>query len=412
MGITYLIEALLYITQRRHSTKLHILKYLDEIADHCTTCHKCLSNCPVNIDFAEITIAAREILKENHFKRTPLLTDLSLYYLSSTNRLLNSILRFTLINIGSKIQRIGSKLISFVPDIKSFKKKRPFLLLNAPGPKMPLTTLYSILRECEGDQAILLEPEKDAEHTVFYFPGCGSERLFSDIGKASIYLLLKNSVRVILPPPFLCCGFPAKTNAKKDQFNRITLSDTIIFSQIKRMFNDLDFDACVISCGTCKESLEELGLGSIFNCGIQDINEFILKINDKISIKDDCFYHAPCHDSLSGKGVDILTKNNNVKVQSIPYCCSEAGTMAISRPDISAAMLERKSKVIKSFVKDIKAENKLLTNCPSCIQGLSRNKAFGITPVHIAVELARQTGGINFEIELLDLIKTARIIQF
>ncbi len=86
--------------------------------------------------------------------------------------------------------------------------------------------------------------------------------------------------------------------------------------------------------------------------------------------------------------------------------------MSISRPDISAAMLERKSKVIQSFVSDPKAENKLLTNCPSCIQGLGRNISFGITPVHIALELARQSGGIDFETRLAKLVKTARIIQF
>ena len=412
MGITYLIEALLYITQRRHSTKFYILKYLEEIADHCTTCHKCMVNCPVNIDLGEITIAAREILSNNNYKKIPLITNLTLNYLASTNRLLNSVFRFGIINIGSKVQRAGSKLLSFVPDINSFKAKNPFLLLKTPVPKIPSKTLYSMLRKCEKDQAILLEPAKEAKHTVFYFPGCGSERLFSDIGKASIYLLLENSVRVILPPPFLCCGFPAKTNAKKDQFNRIILSDTIIFSQIKRMFNDLDFDACIISCGTCKESLEEMNINSIFNCEIQDISKFILQINKDISIKDDCFYHAPCHDSLSGQGVELLTKNNDQKVQAIPYCCSEAGTMSMSRPDISAAMLERKSRAIESFVSNPKAKNKLLTNCPSCIQGLGRQQSLGITPVHIAVELARQSGGLNFETKLTELVKTAHIIQF
>ncbi|MCD4740874.1 MAG: FAD-binding oxidoreductase, partial [Desulfobacteraceae bacterium] len=412
MAITYLIEALLYITQRTHSTKFHILKYLEEISDHCTTCHKCLSNCPVNIDLGEITIAAREILAENKFKKTPFITNLSLYYLASTDRLINSLSRFALVTIGNKIQRAGSKLLSLMPDVKSFKQKKWFLLLKAPAHKIPRAALYSSLRECESDQAILLEPEAKAQYTVFYFPGCGSERLFSDIGKASIYLLLKNSVRVILPPPFLCCGFPAKTNAKKDQFNRITLSDTIIFSQIKRMFNDLDFDACIISCGTCKESLKELDISSIFNCKTEDISKFILKINNNLSISNNCFYHAPCHDSLSGKGINILTKNNNIKVQPIPFCCSEAGTMAMSRPDISAAMLERKAYAIKSFVNHPETENKILTNCPSCIQGLGRNQSLGITPVHIAVELAKKCGGENFEAEFKELVKTARIIQF
>ncbi len=411
MGITYLIEALLYITQRRHTTKFHILKYLEEIADHCTTCHKCLSNCPVNIDSGEIAIAAREILAEHNYKKTPFLTSLTLKYLSSTDRTINNVLRFILVNTGSKLQRAGSKILSLIPDIKSFKRKNPFLLLKAPIPVMPSTTLSSGLRYCEGDQAILLEPENPAKYTVFYFPGCGSERLFSDIARASIFLLLKNSVRVILPPPFLCCGFPARSNAKKDQFNRIVLSDTIIFSQIKGMFNDLDFDACVISCGTCRESLEDLDIQSIFQCEIQDVSEFILNINNEISISRDYYYHAPCHDSLRGRGVEILTKNNRHKVTQIPCCCSEAGTMAISRPDICSAMLERKAKAIKSHIKNNKVSDTILTNCPSCIQGLGKNRVYGPEPAHIAVELAKEWGD-NFETEFVELTETARIIQF
>ena len=61
----------------------------------------------------------------------------------------------------------------------------------------------------------MIPPEGEMLKTVFYFPGCGSERLYADIGMAAIYLLGKNNIRVILPPPFLCCGFPAKANAKK-----------------------------------------------------------------------------------------------------------------------------------------------------------------------------------------------------
>ena len=30
------------------------------------------------------------------------------------------------------------------------------------------------------------------------------------------------------------------------------------------------------------------------------------------------------------------------KVQAVPHCCSEAGTLALSRPDITDAMLHRK----------------------------------------------------------------------
>ncbi|HKK91293.1 MAG TPA: DUF3683 domain-containing protein, partial [Desulfobacteraceae bacterium] len=59
LGIGSLIEALLYVTQRTHSTRFKILHHLEEIADHCTICHKCHTQCPVNIDSGEVSVMAR-----------------------------------------------------------------------------------------------------------------------------------------------------------------------------------------------------------------------------------------------------------------------------------------------------------------------------------------------------------------
>ena len=63
LAIGALIEALLYITQRTQSTGFQVLKNLEEIADHCTICHRCMIKCPVNIDSGNIAIEARTILK-------------------------------------------------------------------------------------------------------------------------------------------------------------------------------------------------------------------------------------------------------------------------------------------------------------------------------------------------------------
>ena len=54
----------------------------------------------------------------------------------------------------------------------------------------------------------------------------------------------------------------------------------------------------------------------------------------------------------------------------------------------------------------------LLTNCPSCIQGLGRNKDLDIIPRHIAVELAIQTGGKDWETKLKAMIKKAEVVTF
>ena len=45
---------------------------------------------------------------------------------------------------------------------------------------------------------------------MFYFPGCGSERLFSQVGLATQAMLWHAGVQTVLPPGYLCCGYPQR----------------------------------------------------------------------------------------------------------------------------------------------------------------------------------------------------------
>ncbi|MEA1968543.1 MAG: DUF3683 domain-containing protein, partial [Thermodesulfobacteriota bacterium] len=173
LGIGALIEALLYVTQRTHSTKFKILHHLEEIADHCTICHKCHTQCPVNIDSGEISVMAREILAERKFKHTSIATSLSLNYLETRNQYTNFGMRKIILGFGGSAQRNASALLKKIPDFKSFKSKKIFQLLKSPVPATPKDTLRSIMPRCDTNQAILAEPEEEALYTVFYFPGCG-----------------------------------------------------------------------------------------------------------------------------------------------------------------------------------------------------------------------------------------------
>ncbi|MFH1156757.1 MAG: DUF3683 domain-containing protein [Pseudomonadota bacterium] len=414
LAVGALIEALLYDTQRTHSTRFRALSHLEQIADHCTICHKCHDNCPVNIDSGEVSILEREILAEKKYKHTSLPTRLSLEYLCQRNDLVNAGMRKLLLGMGTTIQRGAFHIVKSLPDVHGMKNTHPLNLVKTPMPHVPGTTLRDITPRCAHNQAILLEPSSNPTGTVFYFPGCGSERLFSDIGKATLYLLVKHSVRVILPPPFLCCGFPSRVNAKAEQFQMLRLRNTIIFNQIRGMVNDLRFDACIISCGTCKEALDALDAGGIFDCGVTDISRYILSINPDISLDAACLYHAPCHDSLKGEGISLLASRSPHAVTAVPHCCSEAGTLALSRPDIAGAMLERKKEAINTIRAHAGpgSPEKILTNCPSCIQGLGRQQSLGIRAVHLAVELAELTGGSLWEKELVETMKQCVILSF
>src|SRR3546814_9883111 len=45
---------------------------------------------------------------------------------------------------------------------------------------------------------------------VFYFTGCGSERLFSQVGLATQAMLWHAGVQTVLTPGYLCCGYPQR----------------------------------------------------------------------------------------------------------------------------------------------------------------------------------------------------------
>ena len=403
-----LIEALLYDMQRSHLPRFNQLKNLEEIADHCTMCRKCLAPCPVDIDTAEVSLLEREILSNLGYKHTAPATRMSLMYLQNRNRTVNSIFRKGVLEWGTSLQRLGVKAFKKAPAAVTEKKWRSLNMLKSPMTPASRKTLGSMLPLCSEHEALMIPPEGEINKTVFYFPGCGSERLYANIGMAAIYLLLKNNTRVILPPPYLCCGFPAKVNAKKEMANQISLRDTIILSQIKEMLGHLKFDAFLVSCGTCRESLHEMGCAEIFDCTISDVSQFVLENSSREygnKSAEQVLYHTPCHDSFDGDGPNLLGRLY-AKVKSVPNCCSEAGTLAISRPDISYAMLKRKRESIEN-TKTGENTITMATNCPSCLSGLGRNKDLEIVPRHMSVLLAEKLGGQDWEKEFAVLVAAA-----
>ena len=413
LAIAALIEAILYDVQRSHSTRFKFLKQMEEIADHCTMCHKCFKPCPVDIDTAEVSLMEREILVSRKYKKTRLATRASLAYLETRNPVANTLFRKSLVSWGGALQRTGHKMLSGMAPIReNLKGIHGAQILASPMPKASHDTLRSILPKCGANQAMIINPPGEIRQSVFYFPGCGSERLFSDISKAAIYILLSTGTRVVLPPPYICCGFPAKVNAKIVQYSEMTLRDSVIFSQIREMISYIDFNACVVSCGTCCEALEEFEAPEILGCGITDVSRFALENGLEVKGSDHCLYHAPCHDSLDGDAAALLKEFTGYSVDLVPHCCSEGGTLSMSRPDITHAMLQRKHDEIQRKTQDKKGPTTLLTNCPSCIQGLGRNKDLHITPRHLAVELAIQTGGDAWEKALKAMVKGAEVVTF
>ncbi|MBK7055324.1 MAG: DUF3683 domain-containing protein [Leptospiraceae bacterium] len=409
LAIGSLIEAVLFEVQRYRNISFELLRHLEEIADNCTICHKCKIPCPVKIDTGEISILERNLLVQKGIKRSSAVTELTLDYLSSTSPAYNRLIHSTVLAVGGRLQSISSYLASPFQSIKPISKTYAMRMLQVPMMKSSFKILHDYLPECNSNQILMFEGSDAPEKTIFYFPGCGSERMFSDISLAGLYLLLKSKARVIIPPPYLCCGFPFSVNGKEEEHSKIVLRNLIIFNQIKEMFKYLNFNAVSVTCGTCKEALEHMGVGEIFETKVNDI---LNVVDVAVNTGEKVLYHRPCHDSLENKGIETIKEKIGCEATLVPHCCSEAGTLALSRPEISSNMRKRKTEALKNALDTDNTNNVILTNCPSCVQGLGKQRRTGIKAEHVMVYMARKQGGEDWKKEAVLLLKNFDRVTF
>ena len=86
LATSLLTEAFLYEEQTRRGVSLRHFDEFGDVADHCTVCHKCESPCPVDIDFGDVSIAMRNLLRQaSASARFNLGTAASMFFLNATD---------------------------------------------------------------------------------------------------------------------------------------------------------------------------------------------------------------------------------------------------------------------------------------------------------------------------------------
>src|ERR1035438_1313165 len=96
---------------------------LSDVADHCTVCHKCESPCPVDIDFGDVSMAMRDLLRRMGKKRFNPGTAASMFFLNATNPETIKLTRLCLIDWGYKAQRMANRVLK--PLAKAQTKRPP-----------------------------------------------------------------------------------------------------------------------------------------------------------------------------------------------------------------------------------------------------------------------------------------------
>jgi Fe-S oxidoreductase len=249
-------------------------------------------------------------------------------------------------------------------------------------------------------------PDSEA---VFYFPGCGSERLFSQVGLATQAMLWHVGVQTVLPPGYLCCGYPQRGSGQFDRADKMITDNRVLFHRVANTLNYLDIRTVVVSCGTCYDQLQGYEFERIFpGCRIIDIHEYLLEKGLKLDSVTGVryLYHDPCHSPIKTQSPvklvnTLMNSELNGRIERNDRCCGESGTLAVTRPDIStqvrfrkAEELQRAATRLRTEASDLQAPVKVLTSCPSCLQGLARySDETDVQADYIVVEIARHMLG-------------------
>jgi Fe-S oxidoreductase len=114
LATSLLIEAFLYEEQTRRGVSLRHWDEFSDVADHCTVCHKCEKPCPVNIDFGDVSMAMRDLLRRMGKKRFNAGTAASMFFLNATNPQTIKIARTAMLEWGFKAQRMANRALSVV----------------------------------------------------------------------------------------------------------------------------------------------------------------------------------------------------------------------------------------------------------------------------------------------------------
>jgi hypothetical protein len=427
LATSLLIEAFLYEEQTRRGISVRHWADFEDVADHCTVCHKCESPCPVKIDFGDVTMNMRNLLRKMGQQSWRPGKAAAMFFLNTTSPQSIKFMRTAMVGLGFRAQRLMHRLLKLAARRQTAAPPATlgaaplkaqvihFVNKKMPGglPKKTARALLDI--EDKNYVPVIRDPRMTTAETeaVFYFPGCGSERLFSQVGLATQAMLWHAGVQTVLPPGYLCCGYPQRGAGQYDRAEKIITDNRVLFHRVANTLNYLEIKTVVVSCGTCYDQLLDYKFEDIFpGCRIVDIHEYLLEKGITLGDAAGYLYHDPCHSPMKlqepMKTVKALLGPHVLKSER---CCGESGTLGVTRPDVSTQVRFRKEEELRhdelalrgllagaaASSAGLQANVKILTSCPSCLQGLKRYEEdlqSGLLEAdYIVVEMARKLLG-------------------
>ena len=350
--------------------------------DRCLSCLSCMTTCPSGVNYMHLVDHARTYIEQTYRRPLP-------------ERLLRSALGFLLPRPGLfRVSLVGARLARpfgrLIPGQSMLAQRLRAMLSLAPATLPPSRIETPRVYPAEGKRVA----------RVALLTGCAQQVLMPRINEATIRLLTRLGVEVVVSNGAGCCG---ALNHHTGQHDRAT---ALARANIEAWSRETDLDAVVINASGCGTTVKDYG--HMFRSAADplrsqaetiagmtlDVTEFLSRIGyaptrDKPSLT--VAYHSAC--SLQhGQQVTVQPKAllakagfRVVEPREPHICCGSAGTYNLLQPEIAGRLRDRKLGNLKAVKPDLIAAGNI-----GCITQLSGD---ALPVVHTVELLDWMAGG-------------------
>ena len=363
-----------------------IVKYIDR----CLSCYSCMSTCPSGVNYMHLVDHGR-----NHIEKT--------YKRPFNERIIRNFLSIALSK--SFNFRIVTILTSLIKPFNFFLPKKIREMIQLMPSKFPKNTLPQM-------KIYPSKKKKKPIGRVALLTGCVQKVISPQINEATIRLLNRHDIEVVVLKDIDCCGSLNHHLGKSDKANE-TFKKNIEIWYSEYLENGLD--AIISNTSGCGTTLKDYGF--IFRSDknlkkkakkiselTKDISEYLdasVKLNfvkhkDKIR-EYKIAYHSACSmqhgQKIHNVPINLIKKTGN-KVFDIPdghLCCGSAGTYNLLQSDIAKKLLDNKISNIKKINPEF-----IATGNVGCITQIKNGTKIPI--LHTVEIIDWYTGGLKPEV--------------
>ncbi|KQV68270.1 glycolate oxidase subunit GlcF [Rhizobium sp. Root1220] len=319
--------------------------------DRCLSCLACTTTCPSGVDYMHLVDHARA-----HIEKT--------YKRPFMDRLTRGILAAVLpypgrFRLTLRLARIGRPLAALLrrrPELK------PFAAMLALAPRrVPAASSFSA--------AASHLPTAEKRGRVAILTGCAQPVLDPAINEATIRLLTRLGVEVVVPRGEVCCGALVHHMGREEQALASARANVDVWT---REIETGGLDAIVITASGCGTTIKDYGhmlrldpayaeKAERVSAIAKDITEYLTTLDLPAQMPRGIAvaYHSACsmqHGQKITTAPKLLLKAAGFTVRDPVeghLCCGSAGTYNIMQPDISETLKTRKVKNIEATKADV-----------------------------------------------------------